>query len=472
MTPANVTEAIARHVACTPFSALPPATIDVTTRSLLDGIGVMLAASGMCREVDPFVTLARGMGAHDGRASILGHWDRVSAPAAAFANGAMAHALDYEDAFDAAPGHPNASLIPAAFATAQTFAPVNGETFITAMAVGCDLACRLALSAGAGLEEGGWYPPPIFGAFGATAAVARLLGLSPREVSDAFSILLCQNTCPGEIKYTGASPIRAVREAFPAQAAVISAVLAKQGISGFAQPFEGRAGFFRLFAGGRFDQRALLDGLGERFHGERVSFKPWPCCRGTHAYIHAARMLRAKYQFDAASIVSVRLTTGTVQRMLSEPLELKRAPPTAIDAKFSLPFTVASAFLQPDVTLDSFSERALADPATRALARRMHIEPRADWGVEKATAGALEVELASGARFQHEVLQAPGHPDAPLDLDILRAKFVDCATRGARPCSREQAEIFAARILSLAAAPDVNVWLAPVPGLDANPESV
>jgi 2-methylcitrate dehydratase PrpD len=272
MSPANVTEAIAHHVATTPFRALSRATIEVTTRSLLDGIGVMLAASGMCREVDAFVAIARSMGGRNERASILGHWDRVSAPAAAFANGAMAHALDYEDAFDAAPAHPNASLIPAALASAQAFGPVSGETFVTAMAIGCDLACRLALSAGAGLEEGGWYPPPIFGAFGATAAVARLLGLSPREVSDAFSILLCQNVCPGEIKYSGASPIRAVREAFPAQAAVMSALLAKQGISGFAQPFEGRAGFFRLFAGGRFDMRALLEGLGETFHGERVSF--------------------------------------------------------------------------------------------------------------------------------------------------------------------------------------------------------
>jgi 2-methylcitrate dehydratase PrpD len=161
-----------------------------------------------------------------------------------------------------------------------------------------------------------------------------------------------------------------------------------------------------------------------------------------------------------------------MQRMLSDPPELKCAPPTAIDAKFSLPFTVASAFIQPDVTLDSFSERALIDPATRALARRIHIEPRPDWGVEKATAGAIEVELARGERFEHEVSQAAGHPDAPLDPGILRAKFIDCATRAARPLARAPTENLIDRMLSLASAPEVNLWLAPVLGLDANPESM
>lgn len=457
--PPRVTEAIARHVAMTPFSALPRTTVDITLRSLLDGIGVMLAASGMSREVDPFIAIARSMGSVARGARILGHGDLVSAPAAAFANGAMAHALDYEDAYDAAPVHPNASLIPAALAIAETVAPVSGETFVTAMAIGCDLTCRLALSCAPGLEEGGWYPPPIFGAFGAAATVARLLGLSPREVSDTFSLLLCQTACPGEIKYSGDTPIRAVREAFPAQSAVISALLAKQGIMGFAQPLEGRAAFFRLFAGGRFDPRPLLDGLGETFYGERVSFKPWPCCRGTHAYIHGARLLRERHGFEASQIKNMRLTIGAVQRMLCEPLDLKCAPPTAIDAKFSLPFSVACAFVQPDVTLDSFDAASRADPAVLALTPKMQMDSRSDWGLEKATAGALQVELVSGARFDCEVPQAPGHPDVPLSLDVLRAKFVDCASRAARPATRAQIDTLSDRVLSLTAAPAVSVWL-------------
>src|SRR3569833_1450177 len=118
-----LSDVIAQHVACTPFSQLPAATVRATQRSLLDGIGVMLAASGLSDDVKPFVELARATSAAGG-AEILGHDAQVSASAAAFANGAMAHALDYEDAFDAAPTHPNASLIPAAIAVAQDVASV------------------------------------------------------------------------------------------------------------------------------------------------------------------------------------------------------------------------------------------------------------------------------------------------------------------------------------------------------------
>jgi 2-methylcitrate dehydratase PrpD len=463
MTTLEVTAAIARHVALTPFSQLPDATVEATKRSLLDGIGVMLAASGASPEVQPFVDLARTIGV-GGHAPILGHGVRVSAPAAAFANGAMAHALDYEDAFDAAPTHPNASLIPAALAIAQDVARVDGATFLAAMAIGCDLTCRLGLSAGDGLEEGGWYPPPILGAFGATAACARLLALTPTQVSDAFSLLLCQATCPGEIKYTAASPIRAVREAFPAQAAVQAVLLAKRGIQGFSQPFEGRSGFFRLFAAGRYDVDALLADLGTRFWGERLSFKPWPCCRGTHAYIQAARELRERHALRWQDIARVTLTIGAVQRMLCEPLAAKQSPTEPIDAKFSLPFTVASALIQPDVTLDSFTPGALRDPDTLALAQAMRCELRSDWGREHAAAGAVRIEMRDGTVFAHEVSQAVGHPDAPLDDVRLRAKFVACAARAQQPCTRFQAEDFAQRIGQLAACTDAGRALEVVSG--------
>src|SRR5688572_1216919 len=327
----DISGAIAEYVASTPFSALPEATVEATRRSLLDGIGVMLAASGMSEEVAPFLSMARSLGGPP-EAVILGCGDWVSATAAAFANGALAHASDYEDAFDPAPAHPNASVIPAALAIAQSQGPIDGETFLTAMAIGCDLTCRLALSAGDALEEGGWYPPPILGAFGAAAAAARLMRFTPEQVLSVFSLMLCQTACPGEIKYSASTSIRAVREAFAAQAAVTSAGLVARGVQGFTHPFEGRGGFFQVYAGGRYDRHSLLDGLGTRFHGEQVTFKLWPCCRGTHAYLQVAESLSRRHRFHWRDIASIRLVIGDVQRMLCEPQERRRAPSRAIDA--------------------------------------------------------------------------------------------------------------------------------------------
>ena len=91
---------------------------------------------------------------------MLGFGDRLSVDQAALVNGAMAHALDYEDAFDPVPLHPNASLLPAALACADAFG-CTGREFLAAVILGCDLVCRMGLALREPMERLGWYPPPL-----------------------------------------------------------------------------------------------------------------------------------------------------------------------------------------------------------------------------------------------------------------------------------------------------------------------
>jgi len=437
---------IAQHAAQCSYDKLPGTTIRAAKRAILDGLGVMLAASGSSDDILPFVKLARACGG-PAQASILGFAERVAAPMAALANGAMAHALDFEDAFEPVPTHPNASLLPAVFATAEACAPVSGREFIAAVAMGCDLVCRMALSLRQPMEAGGWYPPPILGAFGATAAVARVLRLTPSQITAAFSLLMCQNSCPGEIKCSPDTVIRAIREAFPAQAAVLSTLLAKRGVRGFEHPLEGKSGFFNLFAAGKYDSADLLDQLGERFWIEQLSFKKWPCCRGTHPYIEIAQTLRALHAFTVGQIALVTIHGDGVQRMLFEPDAQKRAPHTIIDAKFSLPFTVAAALLHDEVTLDSFTAATLCDPVLLELAGKIRFQPAGDNSWQPA-AGDMTILLSDGRTLHHGVRKALGDPSRPLDDAALCGKFIDCTARAARPLPRFVAERLADRIFT------------------------
>ncbi len=444
---AGLSDALAMHVATARFEQLPASTVVAAKRALLDGVGVMLAASGLSEDVPPFIAAARTHGAQ-GPASVLGTGLRSSAPLAALANGAMAHALDYEDAFDAAPVHPNASLLPALLALAQSSpAPVNGREFLTALAVGCDLACRLALSLRRPMEDGGWYPPPILAAYGAAAGATRLLRLDARQVRDTWSLMLCQATCPGEIKYSPDTVIRAVREAFPAQAAVLAASLAAAGVRGFEQPFEGQGGFFRLYVGGEYSPEVLLERLGRHYFIDQLSFKAWPCCRGTHAYIEAAQQLRAQHALRPDDIVRLRIAGGEVQRMLCEPTVQKRRPQTVIDAKFSLPFTVAAALSHAEVTFASYTPQTLADEHLLALAQRCEFELRADWGRDRAAAGELAISLQDGREVRAVVPQALGHPTRPLSDAQLHTKFLDCASHAQLPLDNATAAGLAATLL-------------------------
>jgi 2-methylcitrate dehydratase PrpD len=432
---------------------LPASTLNAAKQVLLDASGVMLGASGLAQEPRAFIALARASG--PGPCTILGTAERVSAPMAAFANGAMAHALDYEDAFDQVPGHPNASLVPALLALAQAEGPVDGQRFLTALALGSDLACRMALALRQPMEIGGWYPPPILAGFGAVAGAANLLGLSAVQTRDALSLMLCQTVMPGEIKYSQGTVIRAVREAFPAQAAVLSVLLAREGVAGFEQPLEGRAGFFALFAGGHFAESDLVDGLGRRFWIERLTFKPWPSCRGTHPFIEMALELRRAHDIDPAQIAAIEVAVDDVQQMLVEPARRKAAPEVAIDAKFSVPFVLAIALARGRVGLDDFGAGSLGDRQVLELAAKVSatVAPEDSW--QRGEGGRMSIRMIDGRSFEASIDSALGCPERPLDESARIAKFIDCAGRAARSLGQDAAERLAGRILGLENCPDV-----------------
>jgi 2-methylcitrate dehydratase PrpD len=464
MAPADLTPGLSARLAghAVGFDArtLTPAMVHATQRAILDGLGVMLAASGESPDVRPFLDWVR---AEPGppQATLLGFNSRASAARAALVNGAMAHALDYEDAFDPVPLHPNASLLPAALATLESrAASCPGRELIAAVALGCDLVCRMGLSLRRPLEDGGWYPPPILGAFGAAVAAGRLAGLDARQLCDAWSLLLAQNSCPGEIKFSADSTLRAVREAFPAQAAITCVQLAARGVRGFDAPLEGRAAFYALFARGEYDPNALLESLGERFWIEQLSFKRWPCCRGTHAYVEAAQCLRRAHIFEPRDIESIVCIGGNAQKMLMEPSSQKRCPRTTIDAKFSIPFTVALALTHPEVTLSCFAESRRRDPDLLDLAAKceFQLDPR----LQSAAGGELRVRLRDGRELRHTVVRALGDPTRPLSDAALREKFIDCAARAANPMERARAASCADRILGLDEEPDAAAALAAI----------
>lgn len=433
---------IATHFAELTHDALPEATRQATRRALLDAIGVTLGATGLGEDAAPY---RRHAAAVPGPSRLIGFTGSSTPALAALANGALAHQLDFGDTFDAGPAHPNAALVPALLALADARPELAFGEFLVAMAAGSDLACRLSIAAPRPYEEGGWYPPPLVNLIATAAACARFIGLDADAIRHAMGLALLQGSFPSEIKYDATSPIRGVREGLVARAAVEAAVLAEAGATAFAEPLEGRAGFFAIYGGGA-PRDTLLDGLGETFLGDQVSFKPWPACRGTHPYIEAALVLRERV--DPARVVRIEAETGPIQEMLIRPQPVKAEPGRAIEAKFSIPYTVAAALIDGAVTLDSFAAARIADPATRALAHKVVERRNPDWGRSEAASGSLTMIFDDGTTVSHRVMLAAGHPDRPMDDESLVAKFVDCAAHAAQAIDADAARALAAHILT------------------------
>jgi 2-methylcitrate dehydratase PrpD len=442
----EVSSTLARHCSRTAFEDIPARAVEQAARSLLDAIGVSMAASGLAPECGPFLELARAEQAAP-VCTILGVGERTSPSAAALANGALAHALDFEDAHDTALVHPNAPIVPVLLALAESEPEIDGRRFLAAMAIGCDLTCRLSLAVGDRLRERGWYPPSLLGGLGATAAGASLLRLDERATLDAFSLVTGQLGTHAELLHSPETVMRSVRDAFPAHAALLAVQLARNGVRGYDHPFEGTSGFFPVYVGEPANELILLDGLGEAYAGSEISFKPWPSCRGTHSFVEGALALVEQHALDVGQIEHVLLVAApVVGSIVAEPRARKLRPETVIDAKFSAYFTTALAFREGRVTLDEFTADRLADPELLALADRIAFE--ADPALDTRS-GRVAVATKDGETLVHEVTSLAGSPENPLSREQLVQKFIDCARHAVRPFDASRGRRFAEQILRL-----------------------
>ena len=435
--------ALARYVARTRFEDLPRDVLEMTKRALLDATGVSLAASGLEPACKPFIDLAIESGERQ-EATVLGTGRRTSAVLAALANGSLAHAMDYEDAHEETRTHPNAAAISAALPLGERLG-ASGKDLIVAIALGCDVVCRLAralLSDGA--PPPGFYQPAIVGTFGATTAAAKLLELSDEQILDAWSIALCQNSCSAELQNSPESTIRAVREGPCARVGLEAALLAAKGVRGFGAPFEGSSGFFVMYAQG-MQRRSLLTDLGVRFAGRDVSFKAWPSCRDTHVYVQAALELLKELSIEPNEIESIVANATPQQMIVCEPADLKRRPRTAIAAKFSLYYTLAATLIDRRVDFASFEDSALTRADVLALADKI------TYRITQAfrEGDVLEVRMRDGTLHRRNVRAVYGSPDAPMPLDALVGKFVDCGRRAARPRTANELSRLARSILAI-----------------------
>lgn len=420
----------ARHVVATTFDDLPAEAVRAAKQSTLDTLAVMLGATGQMTALPGIVGLATQWGGTP-ESSILGFGGRVPAPTAAFVNGATAHGLDFDDHLPEG-HHPSSSLVAALFAVAERLGGVHGRDFLTAMALGQDIFARLRKNVEWRQD---WFITPVLGSFAATAACAKLVGLDEQRIRDAFGIATCQAAGTMQLAYGTGGDLRGMYAGFSAKAGVFSTLLAQAGVTGTTTPFEGDAAFLPVYFDGNYDREAMLADLGRDFHGRTILYKMWPSCGVTHAYIDTAMRLLAEAG-DLAAVERIEVFGGDFAQRLCEPPELRRQPPTAVDAKFSIPFTVALGLLHGTVGLGDFTEERRSDPAIVALATKVRFidDPAYNW-TSQLPKGAVKFHLTDGrelfAEAHHD--DTPGSSKRPLSWDDLVAKFADCAGYAATP---------------------------------------
>ena len=385
--------------------------------TVIDVLGLCVAA----RKTD-YTLSAITAGDDPGDCTVLAHPIRRSPYAAAMINGTAAHGEDFDNTFEGCPVHSGAVVVPAALALAERY-EADGARTLLAIATGIEIMCRLGLIADKSVHKAGFHPTAVLGTFAATVTAGIIAGHKGEQIVNALGV--AGSLSSGIIEYLAdGSSTKRLHAGWAAQSGIRAAALGGAGFTGPRTVFEGTHGFFSGFAPSiKPDFSLLLDGLGTKWVGSQLAFKPYACGTMVQPYIDCALALR-KRGIKASDIVSISCAVGegTVHR-LWEPLALKQNPPTAYAAKFSTPYCMAVAFLEGDAGLAQFTEEKVKDRAVLALAAKINfvVDPQNEY--PKNYSGHLRATLTNGEVIALDQPHLRGGSRDPLSRAELEHKF-------------------------------------------------
>jgi len=413
---------------------IPSGVVEAAKLHFLDAVGVGLAASTVPLSAR-WADAARRIGGA-GPATVLGRAEGLSATAAALANGALIHSLEYDDTHIRSVVHGGAVAAPTALALAEECG-ADGARLLAGYIAAWELTIRLGLAAPGAYQANGFQVSAVGGAIGAAAAAAAIGGLSEDRALDALGIAGSQASGLLEFLSDGAT-VKALHPGWAAHTGIAAAALAGAGMTGPESVLEGRFGFLAAFArdpGAAGRLATHLDDLGERWHLTDAAFKLYPCCHYIHPYLEAMQALS-----DGLSPADIALVTCHVPPpmapLICEPWQRRQSPASGYDGKWGLAYCLAALLVDGGVDVATFA--GAPDPAVIEIARRITWQPMQDHRFPERFEALVEVSLTDGKARSHRIDSVRGAPDRPIPQAEVEAKFRANAARALPPPSVER----------------------------------
>ncbi|HEX6142173.1 MAG TPA: MmgE/PrpD family protein [Geminicoccaceae bacterium] len=418
-----ITQRLAAFAAGLRLEDVPEEVRERAKLLIVDTVGIAVRARSDAESTPAMIEALEALGLAAGRASVLGDAASYAPPGAALANGALAHSLDFDDTHGPSSLHPSAPVLPAALAAAE-MTGASGTDLLAGVIAGYEVITRISMALPPGEHYArGFHPTATCGAFGATAAAGRVMGLDAERIGHGFGIALSQAAGSLQFLENGAWTKR-FQVGAAAMAGLVAATFASRGYIGAAEALEGRLGFLKGHAPAPDPERVVAH-LGERWETMRIAVKPYPACRYTHAPMDAIIRLRNEHGLEAADVR--RLVAGLPEKgilLTGAPLEAKRRPKNVVDGQFSMPFMAAVALIRGGMGWDDYGP-CLADAGIMGLAARVEVEndPEVEAAFPEKLAGSATIELEDGRTLRAFVDVPRGEPEAFLSPDELRQKF-------------------------------------------------
>lgn len=417
----GLTEEIAAFVHDFQYGQIPVEAIRVIKNAFLDTVGTGIAGKDEegSRIVRSFVALENASPV----STIWGTNQKSSPSYTALVNGAMAHALDFDDVNGRVQGHPSTVIVPAVMAAAEQI-NASGKDMLLAYLVGFEVMAYAGKLLSYTHYRKGWHGTATLGVLGATAAVGKLFGLSVEQLENALGIAVSH--CSGSRQNFG-TMTKPYHPGNAARSSVVSAHLAKEGFTADREIIEAPLGFISLLSYRDGNTPDMFEKIGEKLEivASGISVKKYACCYCTHRPADAALELINQGVVNPDEVQEI-IVKAPGESFL--PLIHSR-PTTGLEGKFSVEYVVASAIIDRDITLGTFTDEAVQRSDVQTLLRKVKRKKvlkagNPNGGIDE---GVVEVTVVlKDQKLVQEIEFPKGTPQRPLTQEELYAKFKDC----------------------------------------------
>jgi 2-methylcitrate dehydratase PrpD len=399
-----------RYIAGTRNRTLPPQIVEAAKQALLDYTGCAVGAASQ-NVANATRKTAEAWGG-TGKAQIF--LGGTTAPAlAALVNGAMAHAMDYDDTHPGGAGHPSGPCWSTALALAQHHGYAETDA-ISGFVTGFEVMARLGgggpPGVGRSLQRRGLHPTSVFGRTGAAASACAMMGHD--EQKTAYALGIAATTAGGLVGSFGtdSKPFHAGKAAMDG---ILAAQLAGNGFVSATQLYELEKGLLDVFIQNREVEVPPLD-FDARWELLNNGFKPFAACRATQPSTQAARTLADKVAGKKIAKVKARVHPNALVTAG------KRNPQTPLEGKFSVPFCISLGLRGYRAVYTDFTDATMQDRAVMDLVPLVELEAVDGQAPHSAF---LDVQMEDGEVLHAKTDIVLGHPDNPMDWDALLDKF-------------------------------------------------
>ena len=437
----NLTRELAEWIAGVSFESLPPSIVEQAKRVVLDSFGECLFV-GRTKPWGQTIARFAAVEPRAAESTIIGSGKTTFAPLAALANGTMALGFELADVLPDAGVRPYAVTVPPALAISEARAR-SGRELITAIVVGYEVLYRISIAMDRDdfnrIPEQGLYPPAVLGTFGAAAAAGKAVGLDASDMNVALGIAgaLTGGTFQG---HDEGAWTRCLNGGLACERGVKAVQLAEAKFEGPLHALEGPAGFYSVFAGGKYHGARILEDLGTDYVIGRTWTKAFPVNGTMQSAVEALLTILTVHNLSPQDIAAIRASW-----VMYLPFLGKDDVWTPVAAQASLPFVLASAAARGKIDPSSFTDEAIFDPDVRKMLAKVRVEKDLDLWHSVGTKGfpaRVTVHTTRGEELTEVVLYPKGHPANPMTNEELTAKFMALAEEAAVPedCAEEICE--------------------------------